>query len=218
MENRAEVLWPVLGAGLALRWPQPRDWSDGACLRMGNLMATVLLFHHALGLTDGVLRFAGSLEDAGHVVHCPDLYDGKRFESLDEGVAHAEQIGFERIMMAGVRLADTLPGGLVYAGFSLGVLPAQKLAQTRPGSRGALLYHDVIPGEYLDSVWPSALPLQIHVTDADPWADHEAIRNLAGEAEDCDLFLYPGNAHLFADDTDAATLLLMRSIAFLNRI
>ncbi len=187
-------------------------------------MATVLLFHHALGLTTGVQAFAEALRTAGHTVHCPDLYGGEVFDSINEGVANAESLGFESVMATGVEYAARLPQGLVYAGFSLGVLPAQKLAQTRPGARGALLYHDVIPGEYLDSVWPSALPLQIHVTDSDPWADHEAVRTLAGEAEDCDLFLYPGNAHLFADETspdydaDAAALLLMRTIAFLNRI
>ena len=187
-------------------------------------MASVLLFHHALGLTDGVRAFAESIRGAGHTVHCPDLYAGKTFAELDEGVAHAEQLGFGSIMAAGVAGAETLPSGLVYAGFSLGVLPAQKLAQTRPGALGALLYHDVIPSEFLDSPWPTALPGQVHVTEADPWADHEAVQALAREAADVELFVYPGNAHLFADasfvehDADAAELLLTRSLVFLDRI
>ncbi len=187
-------------------------------------MAPVLLFHHALGLTEGVRSFADSLRAAGHTVHCPDLYGGRTFTDVNAGVAYAEEIGFEAVMAAGVEFADTLPRGLVYAGFSLGVLPAQKLAQTRPGARGALLYHDAIPTEYLDSVWPTALPLQIHVTEADPWADHTAARRLAVEAEDGELFIYPGNAHLFADsssseyDAGAAAQLLMRTLAFLDRV
>ena len=187
-------------------------------------MATVLLFHHALGLTEGLHEFADTLSGAGHVVHCPDLYDGRTFANVNAGVAHAESIGFERIMAAGVEFAESLPGGLVYAGFSLGVLPAQKLAQTRPGGRGALLYHDVIPEEFLDSTWPTALPVQIHVTESDPWADHSAVQALARNAEDSELFIYPGNAHLFADpnsseyEADAAAQLLTRTLAFLDRV
>jgi dienelactone hydrolase len=187
-------------------------------------VATVLLFHHALGLTEGLHSFAGALSEAGHVVHCPDLYDGRTFTNVNAGVAHAESIGFENIMAAGVEFAKSLPGGLVYAGFSLGVLQAQKLAQTRPGGLGALLYHDVIPGEFLDSSWPTALPVQIHVSESDPWADHSAVQSLARDAEDCELFVYPGNAHLFADpsspeyDADAAALLLNRTLVFLDRV
>ncbi len=187
-------------------------------------MATVLLFHHALGLTEGLHSFAEVLSESGHVVHCPDLYDGRTFTDVNAGVAHAESIGFTNILAAGVEFAESLPGGLVYAGFSLGVLPAQKLAQTRPGGRGALLYHDVIPGEFLDGAWPTALPVQIHVTESDPWADHSAVQALARDAEDSELFIYPGNAHLFADasspeyDAAAAGLLLTRTLAFLDRV
>ena len=45
-----------------------------------------------------------------------------------------------RIIEQGVSRRPTCPAALVYAGFSMGVLPAQKLAQTRPGGRGALLF------------------------------------------------------------------------------
>jgi len=187
-------------------------------------MATVLLFHHALGLTEGLRAFAGTLREAGHVVHCPDLYDGRTFADVNAGVAHAQSAGFGNIMAAGVEFAESLPGGLVYAGFSLGVLPAQQLAQTRPGGRGALLYHDVIPAGHLDGSWPTALPVQIHVTESDPWADHSAVQALARDAEDAELFIYPGNAHLFADpssseyDDDAAALLMTRTLVFLERL
>jgi len=187
-------------------------------------MATVLMFHHALGLTEGLQAFADTLRESGHVVHCPDLYDGRTFTDVSAGVAHAESIGFGDIVAAGFEFAESLPGGLVYAGFSLGVLPAQNLAQTRPGGLGALLYHDVIPGKHLDSAWPTALPVQIHVTESDPWADHVAIQALARDAEDSELFVYPGNAHLFADPSspeyvgDAAAQLLTRTLVFLERV
>ncbi len=55
-------------------------------------MAEVLLFHHAQGQTPGFLAFADELRAAGHTVHTPDLYDGKTFATVDEGVAHAKEI------------------------------------------------------------------------------------------------------------------------------
>ena len=123
-------------------------------------MAEVLLFHHAQGLTPGVRAFADDLRAAGHTVHTPDLYDGRTFPTLDEGLAHAGEIGFENILERGIREADALPAELVYAGFSLGEMAAQKLAQTRPGARGALLFYSCIPisGDWAFGPWPAGPP------------------------------------------------------------
>ena len=108
-------------------------------------MAEVVLFHHALGLTPGIAVFADELRRAGHTVHTPDLFEGRTFPTLEDGVQHAEEIGFGEVIGRGVRAVEQLPTNVVYAGFSLGVLPAQMLAQTRPGARGALLYYSCVP-------------------------------------------------------------------------
>jgi dienelactone hydrolase len=189
-------------------------------------MAEVLLFHHVLGQTPGFVGFADDLCVAGHVVHTPDLIDGRTFDSIEEGAAHAEEIGFGEIIERGARAAEGLPDGLVYAGFSLGVLPAQKLAQTRPGARGALLLHSCVPVSEFGSSWPAGVPVQIHAMDADPFfvdeGDLDAARELVESAEDAELFLYPGDQHYFADsslpsyDERAATLLTERVLAFLD--
>ncbi len=118
-------------------------------------MAEIVLFHHAQGLTPGVLAFADELRRAGHVVHTPDLYDGYIAPSLDDGVAKAGSIGFDNILERGVRAADGLSEDVVYAGFSLGVMPAQKLAQTRPGARGALLFESCVPTSEFGPGWPA---------------------------------------------------------------
>jgi dienelactone hydrolase len=190
----------------------------------GGGMADVLLFHHALGLTTGVRAFAEALRQAGHTVHAPDLYDGRVFADLDAGVAHAAAIGFGDIVARGERAADGLPAGLIYAGFSLGVLPAQKLAQTRPGARGALLVHACAPATAFGP-WPAAVPVQVHAMDADPVftgdGDIEAARALVATAADGALVLYPGDRHLFADcsldsyDGAAAARLMARVLRFL---
>ncbi|HUJ64480.1 MAG TPA: hypothetical protein VLX59_03015 [Acidimicrobiales bacterium] len=105
-------------------------------------MAEVLLFHHALGQTAGFHAFADELRPGGHTVHTPDLFDGRSFSSIKEGLAYAEEIGFPQELIARAeRGAEGWPAQLVYAGFSLGVVPAQSLAQTRPGARGALLFY-----------------------------------------------------------------------------
>jgi len=193
-------------------------------------MAEVLLFHHAQGLTPGVLAFADALRAGGHVVHTPDLFDGRTFGSIDEGMAHIQQAGFDALRERGVRIADDLPPGLVYAGFSFGVLPAQKLAQTRPGARGALLFHSCIPisGDWAFGPWPDGVPVQIHGMDADPIfvgeGDVDAAREIVAKAEDAELFLYPGDQHYFADsslpsyDAAATALLTQRVLGFLGRV
>ena len=57
---------------------------------------------------------------------------------------------------------------MVYAGFSLGVMPAQKLAQTRAGARGALLIDACFPVTEFGDRWPEGVPVQVHGMDADP--------------------------------------------------
>jgi dienelactone hydrolase len=187
-------------------------------------MAEVALFHHALGLTPGVTAFADELRAAGHTVHTPDLFEGRTFTTIKEGVGHAQEVGFGEVMGRGARAVEDLPAGLVYAGFSLGVLPAQMLAQTRPGARGALLFYSCVPTSEFGS-WPAGVPVQVHGMDADPMfvdeGDVDAARALVAEATaentDGELFLYPGDQHYFADSTlpsydPAATALLLQRV------
>ncbi|RKR87431.1 dienelactone hydrolase [Micromonospora pisi] len=191
-------------------------------------MAEILLFHHAQGLTPGVRHFAELLERAGHRVHVPDLYDGQTFDNLDEGIGNAQKIGFGTILERGRAAAEGLPEDLVYVGFSLGVLPAQLLAQTRAGARGALLLHAAVPPEEFGGAWPKGVPVQIHGMDADPSfvdeGDLEAARALVASTADAELFLYPGDGHLFTDDSlpeydeQAAALLTERVLTFLAGI
>lgn len=191
-------------------------------------MAEVVLFHHAQGLTPGIAAFANELRRAGHTVHTPDLFDGRIFTSIDEGMSYAAEIGFpDEVIARGTRAAERLPAELVYAGFSLGALPAQKLAQTRPGARGALLFYSCVPVAEFGPAWPDTVPAQVHGMDADPIfvgeGDIDAARELVGQAKDAELFLYPGDQHYFADsslpsfDPDATALLTRRVLDFLHR-
>lgn len=189
-------------------------------------MAEVLLLHHAQGLTSGVRDFADTLREAGHTVHAPDLYDGRVFDSLKEGIEYAQEIGFDTVMERGQRAAESLDTGLVYAGFSLGVMPAQMLAQSRPGAKGALLFHSCVPPSEFGGSWPQGLPVQVHGMDADEIfvdeGDLDAARALVASTTDAELFLYPGDQHLFADDSlpaydeEAAALLTERVLTFLD--
>jgi dienelactone hydrolase len=186
-------------------------------------MAEVLLFHHAQGLTAGVIAFADALGAAGHTVHKPDLFEGRTFDSIEAGVGYVEGVGFEEMRERGVRVADDLPAELVYIGFSFGVLPAQKLAQTRPGARGAVLFYSAIPvsGEWAFGPWPKSVPVQVHGMDNDPIfvgeGDVEAAKEIVAAADDGELFLYPGDQHYFADSSlpsydPAATALATRRV------
>jgi dienelactone hydrolase len=190
-------------------------------------MAEVVLFHHAQGRTAGFLAFADALRAAGHTVHAPDLYEGRTFPKLDSGVAYAKQVGFDTLGERGRLAAESLPNEVVYAGFSLGAMPAQMLAQTRPGARGALLFHAAFPTAEFGGPWPQGVPLQIHMMEADEWVqegDLDAARELNRTIDGAELFLYPGDRHLFADnsladyDERAAALLMQRVLAFLKDV
>jgi dienelactone hydrolase len=188
-------------------------------------MAEILLFHHAQGLTPGVVAFADELRDAGHTVHVPDLLDGRTFDTVEDGVGYVDEIGFGEVIDRGVAAAEGLPADLVYVGFSLGVLPAQKLAQTRPGARGAVLAYSFVPPSEFGG-WPVGVPVQIHGMDADPFfageGDIDAARELVAETTDAELYVYPGDQHLFADssldsyDPEAAALFTQRVLDFLG--
>jgi dienelactone hydrolase len=191
-------------------------------------MSEVLLFHHAQGCTAGVLAFAEKIRQAGHTVHVPDLYQGRIFNDLEAGVGYAREVGFDTIIERGLLAANALPHHLVYAGFSLGALPAQKLAQTRQGAAGALLFHACVPVAEFSRRWPQDVPVQVHAMNADKrfveGGDLDAARELIASAAKADLFLYPGDQHLFVDnslpsyDEAAAALLTARVIFFLDAI
>jgi dienelactone hydrolase len=197
-------------------------------------MAEVVLFHHAQGLTDGVRAFAGTLREAGHTVHLPDVYEGNVFGTLDEGLDYARQTGFgvvkDRAVTIGKKLGDgELGNGLVFAGFSLGVMAAQQLAQTNSAARGALLLHGCIPVSEFGDGWPAGVPVQVHAMEQDPFfieedGDLDSAKALvAASPDDAELFLYPGKEHLFTDsslpayDEAATTLLLTRVLDFLKK-
>jgi dienelactone hydrolase len=194
-------------------------------------MAEVVLFHHVQGLTDGVLAFAEELRAGGHTVHTPDLFGRERPATIDDGIALVQSIGDEVLGERVDRAVAGLPEGLVYAGFSLGAATAQRLAQTRPGARGALLYEGCLPisGEWAVGPWPDGVPVQIHGMDKDPFFALEGDLDAARELVETvgpglgELFVYPGDRHLFADsslpsyDPDAAALVVQRSRDFLGR-
>ena len=167
-------------------------------------MAEVLLFHHAQGLTPGILGFAEDLRAAGHTVHTPDLFDGRTFDSIAAGMAYAETLGFPGgVLERGAAIAEELPAEIVYVGFSLGVLPAQYLAQRRPGARGAVLVYSCVPPAEFGGPWPEGVPLQVHGGEHDPIfrteGDLEAARAIVESTDQAELYLYPVSVHYFAD-------------------
>ena len=188
-------------------------------------MADVLLFHHAHGLTPGVMALADVLRAEGHAVTVPDLFEGRTFDDLASGIAHAEEIGFGTVLERGATAAEGLPTRLAIVGLSLGVLPAQRLAQTRPGVTGAVLVASCVPPSEFGTPWPDGVPVQVHGMDADPIfvgeGDLDAARALVAEAADGELFLYPGDGHVFVDtslpsyDAAATELFTERLLAFL---
>ncbi|MEK8226949.1 hypothetical protein NKG05_13995 [Oerskovia sp. M15] len=170
-------------------------------LEGSHTMADVLLFHHSLGLTDGVRAFAETLREAGHVVHLPDLYEGRTFPDIESGMSYVGRSGSTRSS----RAAWPWPTGCPTSSSSRDSRSAwcPRRCSPRPArGQGALLFSSCIPtSEFGDDGWPLGVPVQVHGMDADPFfvdeGDLDAARALVeaapGEAE---LFLYPGDQHL----------------------
>jgi len=192
-------------------------------------VATVMMFHHIQGLTPGMRRLADTIRAAGHDVHTPDLYNGRLFDTIEEGAAFRKS-GEVDVDALADEAAEQLSDDLVFIGISSGVMQAQRLAQTRSGARGAVLIESVIPitGEWAFGAWPAGVPVQIHGADADEFfageGDIEAAREIVETVPDAELFLYPGDQHLFEDDSlpsydpEATALLTQRVLAFLARV
>jgi dienelactone hydrolase len=185
-------------------------------------MVHVVVLHHALGLTDGVRRFADRLRSnaadaadaegtagaAGSMVrevHTPDLFDGATFATVEEGVAHAERLGMSELITRGVGAVPAGPAPLVVVGLSLGVLAAQTVAQQRSGVLGAVLVSACLPHRSIGDGWPTGVPVAVHASEHDPWfvdgGDLAAAQELVASTRDATLTLHPGSAHLFVDDT-----------------
>ena len=191
-------------------------------------MAQIVLFHHVQGLTAGVLRLADELRAVGHVVHTPDFFDGLTYGSVEEGFAVVKERGFESHDAWADAAVANLPPDIVLAGISLGVMPAQRLAQTRPGARAAVLLEACVPPKEFSAVWPAGVAVQVHGMEADPFfagdGDIDAARSLVAEVDDGELFTYPGDVHLFTDsslpsyDAAATAQVLQRVLGLLERV
>lgn len=186
-------------------------------------MAHVLLFHHVQGLTAGLEAFAERLREGGHDVTLPDLFAGHTFGTIEEGMAFRDQIGHDRLLERAAAHVEELPTGLVYGGFSMGIVPAMSFIQRRPGALGALFYSGIVPLGYFGDEWPTKVPLQIHLMRGDPFEDESDARELAAAAGG-ELFMYDAPGHLFMDsssdayDAAATEEVLRRSLELLATV
>jgi dienelactone hydrolase len=186
-------------------------------------MATIVLFHSALGLTTGVRRFAAATGGDGDTVLTPDLFDGETFRTIEQGVRKRDALGIPELMRRAAAAVEGCPPDSIYAGFSMGAAAAQYLALSRPGARGLVLMHAVLPLAVLGgSQWPP-VPVQLHASEADPWVDEAVVAEFARTAS-ATVFRYPGERHLFADpddadyDTESADLLERRVRDFIRHL
>jgi dienelactone hydrolase len=191
-------------------------------------VATVALFHSALGVRPGVDDAAELLRSRGHEVRVVDQYAGRVFDDYETAMAYVEEVGFPALMAKALELTADLPDGFVTAGFSNGGGMAEFVAGSRPVS-GVLILSGALDPAEIGLTWPRGVPAQIHYTVDDPFRSQEGIDAVVAAAEAAgaavEIFDYPGSGHLFADPSKAdeyqpaeAALMWERVTGFLDRI
>lgn len=192
-------------------------------------MATVALFHSALGVRPGIEDAADLLRSRGHEVRVVDQYDGRTFDDYEEAMAFVNEIGFPALMNKAIELTEGLPSGFVTLGFSNGGGMAEHVAVNRPGVAGVVLVAGALDPAAIGARWPRRVPAQVHYTVDDPFRDQRGIdavlSAVASAGAEAESFDYPGSGHLFADPSKPdeyqsaeAKLMWDRIEAFLGRV
>ena len=186
-------------------------------------MTTIVLFHHAAGLTDGVRALADRLAQAGYLVITPDLYGGHRFTTIEEGMAFYRELTHEQVLARVQAAVAALTGPFVVAGVSLGAMVAQILAQTDARAQGLLTLEGFVDPGYLPGALPDSFPVAIHGGDADTWFAEDAPASLdyTRASATAEYDRYEGADHLFTDASwptyvpEQANLVVERALAWL---
>ncbi|MEU9169406.1 dienelactone hydrolase family protein [Streptomyces sp. NPDC048420] len=187
----------------------------------------IMLFHSTYGLRPAVRQAADRLREAGHEVWTPDLFEGRTFETVEEGMEFNEGIGKDELLKRAVLAAAPYSErGLVYAGFSLGASIAQTLALGDEKARGLLLLHgtsDIAPNVTVDD-----LPVQLHVAEPDPFETDDWLSawylQLGRTGADVEVYRYAGAGHLYTDpdlpdyDEEAAEATWRVALGFLDTL
>lgn len=188
-------------------------------------MATIVLFHHVLGLTSGFEALADALRAGGHEVETPDMFDGRAFGSIEEGIGFVAEEGEEALGARGLAALPEPGGVLVVGGTSFGAAVAATAVAQRPDIAGMLSYEAFVDPHWVGG-WSREVPVEVHGMTEDPYfaEDLELARPWIEAHPGSELHLYPGSAHLFTDSStpgyaaDATALVIERSLEFLARL
>lgn len=188
-------------------------------------MAVIVFFHSVYGLRPVELDVAARLRAGGHTVVTPDLYAGQVADTIEDGFALADRVGWQTITGRGRSAVDEQPGAVVLAGISMGAGVVEALLPDREGVAGVLLWHGLA---YIPSTVRAGLPVQVHLAAPDPFfptaqivAWRQAVNTGSAVAE---VFTYPQVGHFFTDpslpdhDPAATALAWERSVSFLSQL
>ncbi|KUF13944.1 MULTISPECIES: dienelactone hydrolase family protein [Streptomyces] len=187
----------------------------------------IVLFHSTYGLRPAVRAAADRLREAGHEVWTPDLFEGRTFGTVEEGLAFKEELGKDELLKRAVLAAAPLSErGVVYAGFSLGASIGQTLALGDDKARGLLLLHGT--SDIAENASVDELPVQLHVAEPDPFETDDWLNawylRMGRAGADVEVYRYPGAGHLYTDpdlddyDAEAAEATWRTALGFLDSL
>jgi len=187
----------------------------------------IVLFHSTYGLRPAVTDAADLLRAAGHEVWTPDLFGGRTFETVEEGMAFKDELGKDELLRRAILAAAPYSErGLVYAGFSLGAATAQTLALGDDRARGLLLLHGT--SDIAETASVDELPVQLHVAEPDAFEPDDWLTawylRMRKTGADVEIYRYAGAGHLYTDpglpdhDEEAAEATWRVALGFLETL
>ncbi|MBA4860106.1 dienelactone hydrolase family protein [Streptomyces sp. PSKA54] len=187
----------------------------------------IMLFHSTYGLRPAVREAADRLREAGHEVWTPDLFEGRVFDTVEEGRDFKDEIGKDELLKRAVLAAAPYSErGLVYAGFSLGAALAQTLALGDEKARGLLLLHGT--SDIAENASVDELPVQLHVAEPDPFEPDDWLSawylQMRKAGADVEIYRYAGAGHIYTDtdlpdyDAEAAEATWRTALGFLDSV
>ncbi len=192
---------------------------------MGHM--NIMLFHSTYGLRPAVRAAADRLRAAGHEVWMLDLFEGRTFETVEEGMAFNDGIGKEELLRRAVLAAAPYSSAAWCTRGSRSAPPSRR--PWRSATRRPLGCCSCTARRTSPRARRWTRPVELHVAEPDPFEncnDRPSAWYLQMQraGADVEIYRYAGAGHLYTDpdlpdyDEEAAEATWRVALGFLDSL